>query len=236
MARPGTKNGILKRLKAEDFNALEPFLKPVTLSPKQDLSLPGRVVEYVHFIEEGICSVEAIAPGSEAIEVGLIGPEGVTDHVQDPGDTSPLHVLVQVGGSALAVRAGDYANWIEGRLDALRLMVRYQQAMTIQISFTALAHGSFSLEERLSRLLLMLFDRTEGHDLPFVHERLARMLSVRRAGVTSALHMLEGLHAVKVTRGIVTLRDRSTLETLSAGSYGIPEKEYARLLGSIPQD
>jgi hypothetical protein len=234
MSRAAIRNQLLQRLTDDDFAALEPLLERVTLTDQQDLSMPGAVIEHLHFPESGICSIEAIAPGSEAIEVGLVGWEGVTDHVMDRGDRSVLRVFVQVPGSAFAVRAHEYADWIAGRPQALRLMVRYQQAMTIQISYTALAHGSFALEERLARLLLMLFDRVDGDVLAFVHDRLAKMLSVRRASVTTAMHMLEGFGALKSIRGQVIMRDRAALESLAAGAYGTPEREYRRLLGPIP--
>ena len=232
--RPGVKNQLLQRLADEDFAALKPLLSEEELTESQVLSVSLEVIEKVHFIESGICSVQAVAPGSEAIEVGLIGREGVTGHVMEEGDSAALNVFVQLAGSSLAVPAKDYASWIRDRPKALRLMVRYQQAMITQVSFTALSHGSFGVEQRLARLLLMLFDRMDGGDggeLALVHDRLARMLSVRRAGVTTALHMLEGAGAIRSTRGAITLKDRAALEEMSAGAYGIPEQEYKRLLG-----
>ncbi|MDB5542863.1 MAG: putative two-component response regulator protein [Hyphomicrobiales bacterium] len=228
------QNQLLRRLTGRDFEALKPCLKPVTLADRQLLSGPGEIIREVYFIESGVCSVKACVSDSDSIEVGLIGREGVTDHVMEMGDSSALSVLVQIPGEALCVHAEAYANWIRGCDNALRLMVRYQQAWVTQISFTALAHGSFNVEERLARLLLMLFDRVDETPIPLPHDRLALMLSVRRSGVTNALHVLEGLGAIKSNRSQVILRDRPLLETLTSGSYGIAEAEYARLLGPMP--
>ena len=58
------------------------------------------------------------------------------------------------------------------------------------------------------------------------------MLGVRRAGVTSALHMLEGERLIRSTRGMITVLDRAGLEAKANGSYGLPEAEYERLIGS----
>lgn len=228
------QNQLLRRLTARDFEALKSRLRPVTLSDKQQLSGPGEIIREVYFIESGVCSVKACVSELDSIEVGLIGREGVTDHVMEMGDSSALSVHVQISGDALCVHADDYADWIRDRYDALRLMVRYQQAWVTQISFTALSHGTFNVEERLARLLLMLFDRVGATPIPLAHERLAVMLSVRRSGVTNALHVLEGLGAIKSNRSLVLLRDRPLLESLTSGCYGVPEKEYLRLLGPMP--
>jgi hypothetical protein len=60
---------------------------------------------------------------------------------------------------------------------------------------------------------------------------LATMLAVRRSGVTTAMHVLEGDGAIKATRGMIIIRDRAKLlEQLAGGSYGVPEAEYERLM------
>ena len=229
-----TRNKLLNNLSPRDYEAILPLLRQRELRTHEVLTVPGQKIKDVFFIESGVCSVIVGAADTEEIEVGLIGYEGVTDLVMDPGDSSVLKVLIQVAGTASVISAEDYADWIAGRPEALRMMVRYHQAMTVQICYTALAHGSYSLIERLARLLLMLFDRMDGADLPFVHDRLASMLSVRRAGVTTTIHLLEGYGAIKSNRGLIKLRDRDALINLAAGSYGTPEKEYKRMLGSEP--
>ncbi|MDB5648888.1 MAG: cyclic nucleotide-binding protein [Hyphomicrobiales bacterium] len=227
------KNQILQRLTIADFGAIKPFMSLVQLELRQVLIKPGAPIERVHFMETAVASLTAAINGSEPIEVGLIGYEGVTDHVLIMGDSSALRCCVQLAGTAFAVEAGAYSDWISERPSVLRLMFRYQQAMAIQLSFAALSHGSFTIEERLSRCLLMNFDRNNGEDLAFAHEQLARGLSVRRAGVTSAIHALEGHGAIKGTRGNIHLRDRAVLENLAAGCYGTPEIEYLRLMGPL---
>jgi hypothetical protein len=52
--------------------------------------------------------------------------------------------------------------------------------------------------------------------------------------VTDALHILEGKHLIRSTRGICTVIDRQGLIDLVGGIYGVPEAEYDRLVGSEP--
>ncbi|MHC2569626.1 hypothetical protein ACVMH6_001954 [Rhizobium leguminosarum] len=61
------------------------------------------------------------------------------------------------------------------------------------------------------------------------------MLGVRRSGVTNELHIIEGMRAIRATRGNVRIIDREKLEEISAGCYGVPEREYERLVGLTTQ-
>ena len=94
-----------------------------------------------------------------------------------------------------------------------------------------MANARYSVHERLARWLLMSHDRLDGDDLPLTHEFLAIMLGVRRSGVTDQIHILEGIGAIKATRGNIHIISRSKLENVAGGSYGLPEQEYHRLIG-----
>jgi hypothetical protein len=48
--------------------------------------------------------------------------------------------------------------------------------------------------------------------------------------VTIALHVLEGKGLIKSNRGEVIVLDRDGLIELADGSYGVPEREYERLI------
>jgi hypothetical protein len=76
----------------------------------------------------------------------------------------------------------------------------------------------------------MCHDRLQQPDLPLTHEFLSLMLGVRRSGVTDQLHVIEGRGMIKATRGNVRILDRSKLEDLAGGCYGVPEREYERLI------
>ncbi|MBX9740949.1 MAG: helix-turn-helix domain-containing protein [Beijerinckiaceae bacterium] len=231
MRHSNVKNMLLRRLSSSDFEAIAPDLMLVKMKLKQDIVVPGVPIADILFPESGIISMVAGMDGAERIEVAILGFEGATDQVLEDGDTSSLNSFVQLPGDAYSISAAAYAAWLHDRPTALRLMLRFQQSMSVQIAYTALSHGSFTIEERLSRWLLMCFDRTGSDDLPFVHEFLSTMLAVRRAGVTQAIHVLEGHGAIRATRGMVQLRDRARLEELAAGSYGPPEQAYDRLMG-----
>jgi len=77
----------------------------------------------------------------------------------------------------------------------------------------------------------MCHDRVGGDHLELTHEFMSMMLAVRRSSVTVTLHALEGIRAIRGTRGSVTILDRALLEEFAGASYGEAENEYRRLLG-----
>jgi CRP-like cAMP-binding protein len=109
------------------------------------------------------------------------------------------------------------------------LLLRFVHTFIVQVSQTAYANAGYSIEERLARWLLMTHDRLERDDMPITHEFMGVMLGTRRSGVTLAVQMLEGVGAIRATRGHITLRDREKLEQLAGQSYGFAEREYSNV-------
>jgi DNA-binding FadR family transcriptional regulator len=77
----------------------------------------------------------------------------------------------------------------------------------------------------------MAHDRTGDANLPLTHEFLALMLGVRRAGVTEALQSLKRKKLIDTGRNQIVLLNRKGIERAAGDSYGVPEKEYRRLIG-----
>ena len=225
------RNSLLSLLSPSDFGLLKPNLEPVALEVKDVLVEPNKPIEHVHFIESGLGSIVAISVADERIEVGHVGREGMTATAVILGaDQTPILTFVQVAGSALRLRADALEEALEASASLRRLLNRYVQSVMIQMAHTALANGRFTISERLARWLLMYHDRLPSNDLVVTHEFLALMLGVRRPGVTEHLHVLEGEHMIKATRGHIQILDRTKLENLAGDCYGLPEEEYERLL------
>ncbi|QZO00791.1 helix-turn-helix domain-containing protein [Chenggangzhangella methanolivorans] len=54
------------------------------------------------------------------------------------------------------------------------------------------------------------------------HQQLGDIFAVRRASVTTSLHLLEGERAVRCRRGSVEVRDLARLEAASCGCHVEP--------------
>jgi len=225
------RNRVLATLPPEDYALLQPWLESVPLPLRTSLMEPNEPIEHVYFMEQGIASVVALTPQQRRIEVGLIGREGMSGTPILLGtDRTPHECFIQMAGDALRLPATHLWKAAEER-SSLRLhLLRFVQAFTVQVAQTALSNGSYTLEERLARWLLMCHDRVDGDVLSTTHEFLSIMLGVRRPGVTEALHILEGAHVIRAERGLVTVLDRAKLEQVAGESYGVAEAEYVRLM------
>jgi len=203
----------------------------VTLALREPLEPRGEGRAFAYFIEEGIASVVADVEGRLAVELGLIGREGMADLALIYGDdTSPFQTYMQVEGSAYRFSAARLRTALAERPGLRDLLLHYARAFSIQVATTALANGRSKLEERLCRWLLMVGDRV-GPRFAITHEFIALMLAVRRSGVTLALQILEGNGLIRAARGNITIVDREGLVATANGAYGFAEREYQRLLG-----
>ena len=111
------------------------------------------------------------------------------------------------------------------------LLFKFVQVFMVQTAHTAIANARASIDQRLARWLLMAHDRTRDDTLPLTHEFLSLMLGVRRAGVTEALQNLKRQKLIDTGRSQIIVRNRRGIEQMARSSYGVPEKEYRRLIG-----
>jgi CRP-like cAMP-binding protein len=224
-------NRLLRALSADDLGALRARLETVPLPQKQTLSSPGMSIDQVYFPQEGMVSLVQPLENGTAIEVGMIGNEGlVGTPVLLGADSSPLEAMVQIPGSALRMRASAFREEVGRRAGLLGVLLRYVQALHVQVTLTAACNGRHTVPERLARWLLTAHDRSPNDQLPLSHEFLSQMLGVRRAGVTVALGTLKVAGLIRNSHARVHIIDRPGLEAASCDCYSTVRDEYARLL------
>jgi CRP-like cAMP-binding protein len=230
--QPEVQNRLLRALSPTQFQLLSDHLRAVDLPLRHVLVEANEHTSHVCFIESGLGSVVASSVDGQTIEVGHVGREGMTGfHVLHYVESTPNKTYMQVGGSGLML-AVDRLNQILDREAGMRaIFLRYVHSCEIQLAQSALANGRYLVHQRLARWLLMCHDRLGDGDLPLTHDFLALMLGVRRSGVTDQIHIIEGEHAIKASRGSIRIINRSKLEEIAGGCYGIPEHEYQRLVG-----
>lgn len=225
------RNQLLKAMHPEDFEEIRPHLTLVDLRLHDVMVQSGTLIQHVHFIESGIASIVANGTEGKQIELGQVGREGMAGRSILLGvDITPDMTFVQVPGSAYRMPAARLAQAIDANSRLRAFLLRYVHVNEVQIAGTALANSLYTIHERLARWLLMYHDRLDGDDLAITHEFLSLMLGVRRAGITSELHVIEGLHIIRATRGNIRVLNREKLVEIAGESYGLAEREYERLL------
>jgi CRP-like cAMP-binding protein len=212
-------NRLLARLSRADARLLEPHLEAVELPVRMQLQTRGKRVAQVYFPDSGIASI--VANGQRAIEVGMIGRDGMTglSVLLGNGDRMPHETYMQIAGHGRRLSANRLREATAASATLHQALLRYVHNFLAQTTQTAMANGRSKIEERLARWLLLAHDRVDGADLALTHEFLSIMLGVRRSGVTTALQELERRGLIAHRRSLITILDREGLEESSNGSY-----------------
>jgi CRP-like cAMP-binding protein len=225
-------NRLLAALAADDLDLLQPHLEPVDLPHGTVLLRPREPIPYVYFLEAGLSSDVAIGGDRRPAECGLAGFEGLIGLPVVLGTDRGIHESrMQVGGHAHRIASSELRRVIDQSAVLRRLLLSFAHVFTSQAAQTAACNARHAIEQRLARWLLLSHDRMIDDRVPLTHEDLALMLGVRRAGVTVALHELEGEKLVRAGRGQITIVDRAGLEARSCGCYRIVTDEAERVLG-----
>lgn len=219
-------------MSAADLALIRPHLKPVAMPLLKDMERPNRRIETIYFMEAGMASVVAEQPDETRVEVGLIGAEGMSGTaVVLGGDQSPHATYIQAAGEAQQMAAKELRKAIDTSETLRTLLLKFVQVFMVQTAHTAIANACAKIDQRLARWILMAHDRARGDTLALTHEFLALMLGVRRAGVTEALQSLKRQKLIDTGRNQILVLNRKGLEKVAGSSYGVPEKEYRRLIG-----
>lgn len=229
--REPRRNQLLSTIPADDYGTLCGLGEVVPLQRRDVLIGPDRIVTDILFLFSGVASETAIAPDGRRIEVGIVGREGfVGVPILFDVDATPHEISVLVAGEALRIDAAAFRTFVAEHPETRRQFLRYAHIYQIQTAETAVANGVQTLEARLARWLLMCHDRTRDDEVSITHESLSVMLGVRRPGVTTALHVLEGDGMIRGRRSHIQVLDREKLTRAAGGSYGVAEREYRRLI------
>jgi CRP-like cAMP-binding protein len=198
----------------------------------KDMERANRRIETIYFMEAGIASVVAEQPDETKVEVGLIGSEGMSGiAVVLGGDQSPHATYIQAVGEAQQMGAKELRKAMDTSESLRSLLLKFVQVFMVQTAHTAIANARAKIDQRLARWILMAHDRVRNDTLALTHEFLALMLGVRRAGVTEALQSLKRQKLIDTGRNQILVLNRKGIERVAGNSYGVPEKEYRRLIG-----
>jgi len=173
--------------------------------------------------------VRPMSDGTMA-EVGIVGRDGFVGLAAVlGGGTGGIQEMVQIAGPALAIPTAALLREIDRCPVFAARLLRYGEALLIQISQTAACNGRHTIQERLARWLLMARDRIDDDDVPLSHELLSMMLGARRAGITVALGIFKTAGLIANTQGKIRILDHEGLEAAACECYRVVREEVERL-------
>jgi CRP-like cAMP-binding protein len=213
-------NRLLAALPRKSYLRLLPGLAPVELVFGEVLYEPGQPIQHVYFPTQSLVSLLTLVEGHLALEVGLVGWDGMVGFPVALGiEVSPVRALVQGAGPALRMSATRLRTELRRSLPLQRGLHRYVHTMMAQISQTAGCNRFHVVEPRLARWLLMTRDRVRSAEFRMTHEFLSHMLGVRRVGVTEAASALQARNLIEYNRGAIKILDHRGLEKAACPCY-----------------
>ena len=209
--------GAIPQDERAEFDALE----RVTLHSGMVLQEPDREIDHVYFVEDGLVSLLSVTAEGGSIEIGVVGSEGMVGIPAVLGGTAPYRAVVQIRGEATRMRRNEIAEEFTRNRGLHDLLLRYTNSFLIRIAQNSICNCFHSLEERLSRWLLLARDSTDSDTLKVTHDVIARLLGTRRASITVTAGSLQRAGLIRMARGEITILNRSGLEAIACECYGI---------------
>ena len=197
-------------------------LRPELFALLHELEFPGKAIERLYFVEEGVASMTTTFQDGDQVEVSLFGFESVIGVSALMGTKRSLNrVYTQIAGHGFSCsREAAEAEFKRGGIFQ-DLALRYVQAQLLQAMQSAGCNAKHSAEQRLARWLLICADRANSNTLKLSQELLGHMLGNARPTVTLAAGNLRHEGLIDYTRGTVTILDFDGLNQRSCECYGI---------------
>lgn len=216
-------NALLAALPRAEYRRVLALLEPVTLTFGEVLYEQGEPITHVYFPNDSLVSLLTLVDKHLALEVGLVGHEGMVGVAYAMGiSATPFRALVQGTGTAMRMKAPAFRKELSASVALQREVHLYAHALMAQVAKTAACNRFHVVQERLARWLLMTRDRMRSDQFRLTHEFLANMLGVRRVGVTKAAHALRQRKLITYSRGNITIVNGHGLETAACSCYEHP--------------
>lgn len=214
---------------------LFPLLKRVDLPLGKVLYESGDAMTHVYFPIDSIVSLLYVMENGASAEISVVGNEGLIGiALFMGGESTPSRAIVQSAGAAYQLPGQALKDEFGRHGELQHLLLRYTQALITQMAQTAVCNRHHSIDQQLSRWLLLSLDRLPGNQLVMTQELIANMLGVRREGVTEAAGKLQRLGAIEYARGKITVLDRKIVERICCECYAVVKRETDRLLPYLP--
>jgi CRP-like cAMP-binding protein len=214
----GFKNTLLTNLDADIVRRLD--LQPVKFELKHEIEYPGKTIDHLYFVEEGMASMTTTFKDGSQVEVGMFGYESVIGVSALMGTKRSLNrVYTQIAGHGFACDVEAARSEFARGGEFQHLALRYVQTQLVQAIQSAGCHAKHNVEQRLARWLLICADRAHSNTFKMSQEFLADMLGGTRPTLTTAAGLLKQKGLIEYTRGEIHIVDVAGLERASCECY-----------------
>ena len=228
------QNHLVAALPTNAREQLAAQLELVPLRLGDMLYEPGSQLHHAYFPTTSIVSLHYVMASGASAEAAGVGNEGMLGvSLFMGGNTTTSSAVVQTAGYAYRLERRLLKEQFNRAGVMQRLLLRYAQALMTQMMQTAVCNRHHSVEQQLSRWLLLTFNRLPSHELIMTQELVARMLGVRREGITEAAGKLQHAGYISYRRGHISVLDPAGLQSHACECYAVVKNELSRLLSDV---
>ena len=224
------QNHLLAALPAEIYERLLPQLQVAPMPLGWPVYETSGKIEKVYFPTTSIVSLLHIMKDGSPAEIALVGNDGVVGTAVFMGGLStPTRGVVQSAGHAYAIKADALRDEFSLGGPLQELLLRYTQALITQMTQTAVCNRMHTVEQQLTRWLLLSLDRLTSNKLLMTQRLISDMLGGRE-GAIETLEKMQKARLIEYDRGCITVPDRKKLEAHVCECYAVVKAEFDRLL------
>ena len=228
------RNFTLARLPRPILDELAPHLFRVELPQSTSLLKPLQPITWIYFLERGMASVTGTTEEGEAVEVGVIGREGLVGVSALLGQPQGQNtVIMQGAGSGFRIRASILRELFVKNAPLQQLVHDFLYVQMVQATQLIVCNRVHEVEARLARWLLMAAGLMETTSINLTQEFLSQMLGTRRSTVTVAAGALQRSGMIGYSRGRLEIANRDLLEGASCECFSIIRDMYLRIYPSL---
>jgi CRP-like cAMP-binding protein len=227
-------NKILAALPHEELTSVRRHLVSVRFEQGEVVYMSGERIRYAYFPVDGLFSLVSTTENGSTASIAIVGKEGMVGHpvILSHGMT-PYGVNIQIATNALRIRAEVLEEEFHKGGALQGLVLRYLNLLIAQVSQLSICNRFHTLEEALSRWLLIAQDLVNSESLNLTHESISNALGVPRTGVTMAAGALQRAGLIRYSRGKIVILDRARLEAKSCECYRIIHDEMQQFLKEL---
>ena len=225
------KNQLFGAFTKEAQSNLLRHMKPVELKLGTTVCEAGGQLKHAYFPEGCVLSLLTVLENGSEIECANIGREGAFGiFAAMYSRVSFNRCTIQMEGPLLRCEIEPLRAEFHRSAHMQDLFVSFSETLLSQVMQTVACNSLHTVEQRLSRWLLMMHDRAEGEKLTYTHEFLARIMGANRTSVTQAAQSLKTKKLISYRRGLMQIEDRDGLEAASCECYAIVKKRFDAFL------
>lgn len=213
-------NAITRRVGVEDWALWQPHSKLVRFEAARPGPLSKHYATRLIFPTTAIFSISSESRTGSLAESSLAGNEGVVGlWMLARKPHSATRFTLQTAGFGIVVSADLLNQQIGSSADFRVAILNYASAMVRYATQTCFCYRYHSIEEQITKTLLLTLRRTGQPEIETTHQALGAILGIRREAVSAAIRGLHELGLVKQQRGRIVVLRVKELEAESCECY-----------------